>query len=161
MTRAELLNAIDAIEKHLVQRSRIQASNLEATLLWIPVGIVLAYILNEYGGQPALAMVIAVAVLVGGTNYLAARGKKRLNNYLVDDLIAQDVEFEFLDTHIVLQTAHSSGRSEWALIKDAVETEEFVLLFIDNSQAYVIPKRIDASRSVYKLAKEKLASNAC
>ena len=155
------MSAIDAIEKHIAPRARIQASTLEASLLWIPVGVALAYVLDVYGGRAALAMAAAVAVLVGGTNYLAARGKKRLNNYLVDDLTARDVKFEFLETHIGIRTAHSAGRSEWTLIKEAVETEKFVLLFIDNSQAYVIPKRLVESQSIYKMAQEKLARNAC
>ncbi len=151
---------MDAIEKHIVQRARPQASFLEVVLLWMPVGFAVAYTLNVYGGRAALAMVGAVVVLVGGTNFLASRARKRLNNYLVDDLTSRDVEFEFLETHITLKTANSAGRSEWALVKDAVETEEFILLFIDNSHAYVIPKRISESLAIYELAKDKLVSKA-
>lgn len=123
--------------------------------MWVPLGFSVAYILDQFGVAPAVAVVVSVVSLIAGSRILAARNKNQLYSYIATDNDSLNVEYEFLDTYFDVCTEGSKTRSEWSAVSDVLLTDEFLLLFTDKAHAYVLPRRLPEAMAIFELASSK------
>ncbi len=161
LSESELSEALAELQKLVVTEAGATISQFHAVVLWIPVGFCLAYIADKFGGTAALWALAAVVFLTVGSNYLNASARKRLHAYISNGSLARHVDFSFGDELIDVKTPNTFGQIPWTLIRQVHRSEQFVFLFIDSAQSYMIPTRLTQTEALYELAVSKLPESAC
>jgi hypothetical protein len=160
LSKAEMVEALDQLDKIIVDRSDASPSFAYQIALAVPLGFALAHIFHIEESRAALLMIGALVILWIGSNILQTRFKRKFRSYIADDSTSRDVIYNFTDENIAVSARDFSGVVGWNNIKDVYKNETSVFLFLDNAHSYIIPTRIPESEDVFRIATSKVAAGS-
>ncbi|WP_126453188.1 YcxB family protein [Sulfuriflexus mobilis] len=117
-------------------------------LLWIPVGIFIAYSFRAKGDEFASWAIYAVAMTVA-----VVWGYRLLERYILNTLPAEPgsslgpMNLKADASGVTVETSNTASFTKWSGIKAIEASGEYVLLFIDNHAAHYLPQRAIGSET--------------
>lgn len=153
------LTSADFIALHaIIQRRLTQLSSANSKLffsnlvVWVPLGIAFAAyaaLFQKYPGLSRELAVVAVAFVVGVALMIAGSiFKQRIYRKVMlapDSWFLSEQSVEMSPADFVARGTYGEVRYPWASFRHLAEDERNLYLFIDNSQAFVLPKAALAS----------------
>lgn len=142
-----------AYEKIVTRRiSKAAKANTKTFIVniiaFLPVGAALAFYVDLYKRYPNLTSelnTIAIAVCVAAALITASGIYKRKlieSALLVSDAKSELQSIEANQSGLQVTSAGVSSHCEWARLRDFVEDDQALYLFLDISNGFIIPKRV-------------------
>src|SRR5215470_15406352 len=103
-------------------------------------------LVDSFGASPYV--VLGMAALLAGSPLISAR--RASSNPRVRD----GIRFVFSDAGVEIQTSVSNSNLAWQAFTRAAETSGFLLLFVSNNLAHIVPKRCLADEATVSSLRE-------
>ncbi len=136
-------------------------------LVGLPVGVAVVTFINIYlksRNLRGLLIVLAVALILLAIALIARTryGRKNFLNlmFLPENLIFQPQVLNASDVGLSVEIAGAENRFLWSNFQELCEDQDRIYLFIDNSQAVIIPKHsLESAEQLHWLTEKIISRN--
>jgi hypothetical protein len=142
--------------------TKLFVSNL---FVWLPLGVSFAAYFSLFRSYPELSTELAFAAVAFGIGVIlmvvGAQYKQRLWRKAVlapDSWFLSEQTVEMDSNGVILRGGYGESNYPWSTIRYHTEDERNLYLFIDNGQAFVLPKTAIGSSSELAQVKAWLSS---
>lgn len=166
LSRADFIALQKVVDRHLSQLSGANTKHLFSTLfIWIPLGFAFAAYAAMYRKHPEMsydltvviiAFCIGVVLMIAGAIYKQRIYRKTMLSPASWFLSEQTVEID--PNGLSAEGTYGKAHYPWPSFLCLVEDESNLYLFIDNAQAFVLPKAALGSSEHIAQVKEWISS---